>query len=215
MMRRLAQRLGRSVRAFARDEAGTTVVEFAIAFVTFIVIFFALIDFGRMAFHYVVAEKAMHRAARIAVVRPPACPGVPTVNARPGTVPTPAPVFGAKCSIAGACADVGVQQCTGTATNATASEIWAAVSPILPNDATIANLRFSYAYDSQMGFLGGPYVPNVTVELTGLQFRFATGLSGLVGLMGAAPGPGLGPNIPFPPLSVSMPGEDLALGTAG
>ena len=85
----------------------------------------------------------------------------------------------------------------------------------LANNATPANLRFRYSFDPNLGFLGGPYVPLVTVELQNLNFDFFSPLAGLASLAGATPSGNLGAAIPFPPMSVSMPGEDLALGIDG
>jgi len=87
----MSGRVTYSIRKFARDMGGTTLVELAIVLPIFLLIFFGLIDFGRMGAEYVMAEKAMQRAARIAAVRPPACAGVPTAISRgvvaPNTVP--------------------------------------------------------------------------------------------------------------------------------
>ncbi|MBD3678496.1 MAG: pilus assembly protein [Rhodobacteraceae bacterium] len=213
----LRARISRAVGRFGRDEDGATLVEFAIVLSLFLLIFFGLIDFGRMAFHYVVAERGMYVAARVAAVRPPACPGVPESNQR-GPTPnneTP-PRFGTSCN-AGAtvCTNPGTISCDGTAGNSTADEVWTIVQGTLPNDATIANLRFSYTYDGNLGFLGGPYVPVVTVELQNLNFQFVSPLAALVGLAGGAASPGLGDDIAFPSMSVSLPAEDLAMGTNG
>lgn len=202
---------------FHRDESGTTMVELAVVLALFLLIFFGLLDFGRLAFHYVAAEKAMLTAARIAAVRPAACAGVPQTNSigviAAGTVP---PKYGTNCS-AGAtiCVNPGTITCNGSAANPTANEIWNRISGALPNDATIANLQFSYAYNGNLGFLGGPYVPVVTVQLQNLNFQFVSPMSSLVGLAGATPQPGLGSAIAFPPMSVSLPAEDLAMGNSG
>ena len=67
-----------------------------------------------------------------------------------------------------------------------------------------------------MNFLGGPYVPVVTVELQGVPWNMFSPLLGLARLAGAAnttEGDTYAPV--FPPMSVSLPGEDLALGNAG
>ena len=159
----------------------------------------------------------MQRAARIAAVRPPACGGVPTENVRPvlpsGVTP---PQFGTYCSVgANVCANPGTVTCSGVGTSPTASEIWGQISALLPPDATIANLQFSYAYDPNLGFLGGPYVPTVTTELQNLTFSFISPLGALAALAGASGTDGLGADITFPPMSVSLPGEDLAQGNAG
>ena len=200
-----------------RDESGTTLVELAIVLPVFLLLFFGLIDFGRMGAEYVMADKATQLAARLAAVRPAACAGVPNVNLR-GTVPinTVPPRFGTNCS-AGAtiCTNPGTITCTGNLANPTVAEIWTATSALMPTTATPANLRFSYAYDPKLGFLGGPYVPVVTVEIQNLNFQFATPLSGLAALAGAGGAPTPGATLPFPPMSVSLPAEDLAQGNNG
>jgi len=212
----MSGRVAYSIRKFARDMGGTTLVELAIVLPIFLLIFFGLIDFGRMGAEYVMAEKAMQRAARIAAVRPPACAGVPTAISRgvvaPNTVP---PKFGTLCS-AGAtiCANPGTITCTGNAGDPTASEIWASVSGMMPTTATPANLSFTYAFDPALGFLGGPYVPVVTVEIQNLNFQFTSPLGGLAALAGA-PGNNLPGTLQFPTMSVSLPAEDLALGNNG
>lgn len=207
----------RRLARFARDESGATLVEFALALVIFLLLFFALIDFGRLAFHYVTSNRAMQVAARVAAVRPPACAGVPAVNLRgPVSPSSTAPRYGTLCSAgANICASVAPIACNGTAANATSAEIWALVSGTLPNDATIANLRFQYDYDPEMGFLGGPFTPLVTVELQDVTFRFISPLGALIGLAGGVAAGDLGADIAFPSMSVTLPGEDLALGNAG
>lgn len=221
------------MRRFLQDEAGTTLVELAIVLPVFLLLYLGLIDFGRLGAEYVLAEKAMQRASRIAAVRPAACPNVPLMNRRGSDL---TPHYGAACSAAaGICADPGVQSCTGSLTvppiptdpndptdpdyaayqaYITTTEIWASIRPLMPNHATIANLRFSYAHDPRLGFLGGPYVPIVTVEIQNLNFQFATPLSALGALAGSnAAGPGA--TLPFPSMSTSLPAEDLALGNNG
>jgi len=210
-------RLKNSICLFSQDEKGATLVEFAVVLSIFLLLFFGLIDFGRLGFHYVNAEKAMQVAARVSAVRPPACPGVPLINARGptpgGTLP---PDFGTSCRAGGnICANVGTISCSGSAANPTANEIWGLIAGALPNDAAVGNLKFSYTYDNNLGFLGGPYVPVVTVELQNLDFKFVSPLGTLAGLAGATASPSLGADIPFPPMSVSLPAEDLALGENG
>ena len=207
----------RPMRKLARDESGATLVEFGLTISMFLLIMFGLIDFGRLAFNWVVAERAVSVAARVSAVRPPVCAGVPLTHAR-GPVPigTVPPRFGTSCSAgANICVNVGTITCSGVGTSTTATEIWGIVQGALPQSATIANLRFAYAFDQNLGFLGGPYVPMITVELQNLNFTFVSPLSTLVGLTGGIAPAGLGAVMPFPPMSVSLPGEDLALGTAG
>lgn len=211
-LHRAQARLGR----FGSDTSGTTMVEFAIVLPIFLLLLFGLIEFGRMGFEYVFANKGVQMAARIAVARPPACPDVPAINARgpvaEGTVP---PIFGTNCR-AGTdiCASPAPIVCAGDDTNATASEIWATIRPLMPTDATIENLRFTYTYTSELGFLGGPYVPMVTVEVQDLNFRFITPLGALAAVAGA-PDSDLPGTLPFPGFGTTLPAEDLNLGTAG
>lgn len=209
-------RLRNLARHLRACESGTTLVELALLIPLYLLIFLGIIDFGRMAFHYVSMEKAMQVAARVATVRPPVCPGVPTSNARGTSTVTPAPHFGTKCSAGtGICSDPGVISCSGSMANATANEIWTIVNGTFPNSATAANLLFTYSYNSNLGFLGGPYVPDVTVEVQNLNFEFVNPLGVLVGMATGTAPTSLGNDIPFPALSVTLPGEDLAMGEEG
>lgn len=222
-----------SIAAFLRDEDGATLVEFALVISLFLLIFFGLLDFGRLAYHLVTAERAMQSAARIAAVRPAACPGVPNTISRNPAAPAEAD-YGTSCGAAGgpyclAPNDGDPIECEGDATNPTAAEVWAQVRYALPGTATIDNLCFSYTYNDRMGFLGGPYVPVVTVRLQNVSFQFVTPLSALAGL--AVPTPDItecdptpkplpvecqtGQCITLPSMSVSLPGEDLAQGGNG
>ena len=205
------------IRLFLLDSAGTTLVELAVVLPLFLLLFFGLIDFGRMGAEYVMAEKAMQRATRIAVVRPPACVGVPNVHQR-GAVPnnTTPPRFGTFCRAGNnICASVATTTCSGNVADPTASEIWASISAWMPTSAAVENLSFSYTYDGQLGFLGGPYTPVVTVEIQNLNFQFASPLSGFAALAGSTATNVPGATIPFPSMSVSLPAEDLALGNNG
>lgn len=199
-----------------RHESGATLVEFAIVVSLFLLILFALVDFGRLAYHLVASERAMQAAARIAAVRPAACPGLPETLIRATAAPDSV-AYGTSCNASGpVCESPGTITCAGNGTNPTAAEIWAVVRPTLPPDARISNLRFTYSFDPNLGFLGGPYVPVVTVELRNLGFDFVTPLSSLAVVAGAAPGgPAWDTGMVLPAQSVSMPGEDLAQGAGG
>ena len=172
---------------FLTDEDGSTLVEFGIVTAIFLMMIFALIDFGRLGFSYVMAEKATQRAVRVATVSPPVCNGLPDINNRK--------LFGAlgqsvangtSCNaVAGLCVEPATIRCLGTASNPTASAIWDEVRPLLPVNAKISNLRFSYAYDPALASLGARYAPVVTVDLHDLPFDFVTPMGALAGLAGA------------------------------
>lgn len=206
----------RQLRRLRRREEGTTLVELAFVIAIFLLLFFAVLDFGRLSYNWVMAEKAVQMAARMAAVRPPVCSGLPEKNlAGDGNTAR----FGSACNGAEAVCeaeiDDPVASCSGSSGNATANQIYTSVAGLLPGNAEADNLKFTYTYDPAMNFLGGPYVPVVTVELQNLQFQFASPLLGLARLAGAATTGDKPAPLTFPSMSVSLPGEDLALGQAG
>ncbi|CUJ98736.1 Flp pilus assembly protein TadG [Ruegeria denitrificans] len=209
--------LTRKGRGFLCDQTGGVLVEFAVVVSLFLFLFLSLLDFGRLSYSVVSAQKAAQLAARIAVVRPPACnygAGVfpDTHNRGPSSL---APRFGTSCSAGtGVCIDPNLTPCSGAATNTTAAEIWGRVSPLLPPDATIDNLRFHYDFNDNLGFLGGPFTPMVTVELDLADFNFVSPLAALANAAGATNST-LPQAVGYSNFSVSLPAEDLALGESG
>lgn len=214
-----AYRLGRHIGRFARATGGAFLIEFAIVIVVVVVLLFAIIDFGRLAYTYVMAEKGLQIAARIAAVRPPACPDVPATNVR-GTN-TGNFQYGNLCRIgSNVCAVPAEAVCVGDLANPTVAEIWngdgtwPGIAGIMPLGMTPTNLRFRYTPNENMGFLGGPYVPVVTVELQQVDFAYALPVFQLAAF--AAGTTSTQPNtFELPTLSVSLPGEDLNNGTDG
>jgi len=204
---------GRSLKAFATGESGGVLVEFALVVSLFLFLFSALLDFGRLSYSGVQIQKGAQMAARIAVVRPAACTGVPDIHER-GTS-TLAPRFGTSCSAqAGVCAAVATVSCAGSAENPTALEIWNSVNNFLPVGTTIDALQFSYSFDQNLGFLGGPYTPMVTVELNLADFQFVSPLAALANAAGAS-GSTIASSAGYSNFSVSLPAEDLASGESG
>ncbi len=222
-------KISNRLKAFGRDQSGTTMVEYAVCIALFLLILFAVIDFGRLGYNWVVAEKAMQRAVRIAAVRPPVCPGVPLYHQRStGTYSS-----GTLCSTdGGICTETNVQ-CLLSAPDAgsadsiaTADEIWATLQDLLPQGTDRGNVLLKYEYDRRLGFIGGPYVPVITAQIVGaasgngydeLPFTFVTPLSALAANAGASQAtadtiPG---SIPFPAISVTLPAEDMNQGTRG
>lgn len=102
---------------------------------------------------------------------------------------------------------------TGGAT-ATADEIWGRLGASLPPLATRGNVRISYAFDPAMNFLGGPFVPEVSVSLSGVDFEFLTPVGQLATMAGATVG-AFDQSPPFPALRAVATGEDLAAGNDG
>ncbi len=203
----------RRVRRFHRDQSGAGLVEFSLVILLFLFLLFAIIDFGRLANAWVAANKATQIATRLAAVRPPVCAGVPPLNVRGGAPGST--TFGSMCRLgAGVCADPGTITCQGNDTHPTSVEIVQAIRALMPPGTQAANLQFRYSFDPELGFLGGPYIPMVTVEFVNVNFRFVSQLGQMLGpLTGSATT--LGADITMPVMSVSLPGEDLALGTDG
>lgn len=217
--RTIASVVDHAARDFLADESGASLVEFSLVVTLFLFLLFGMVDFGRIGHAWVGANKATQLAARLAAVRPPVCPGVPTRNTR-GTATTIL-TYGSLCRAgSGVCADPGLSVCTTSTVGvtaqglATAQEIFAAVRPLVPPGTTISQMRYSYAFDPNLGFLGGPYVPMVTVEFTSVNFPFVSQLGAFVTAMTGRTST-LGTALSLPGMSVSLPGEDLALGTDG
>jgi Flp pilus assembly protein TadG len=199
----------RLLRVFIRDERGGPLAEFALVIGLLFVVGIFVFETSRFFMRAAMAEYATHLAARIAAVRPPVCPGVPDFNERAGGSTAR---FGTMCSDPSApCAAVATQTCTGTAGNAVVDEIFGIVQPLLPSDATAAALQFQYEA-ANLGFLGGPYVPMTSVSLQNLQHDFILPLAQLFAPWGGAGGTGA---VPLGPLTATMPGEDLNVGTDG
>lgn len=220
------------IGGFVRRERGAALVELAVVLPIFLLIFLGIIDFGRLGYDVVTAEKAMQRAVRIAIVRPGACNGVPgavaipdTTSRDPGNSDPIAPRFGTACNQSGSiCAQVAQSTCSlaqGIAVaNPTAIEIWNSIDDLMPGKATAANVRITYddsailgSTSLRLGFLGGPYVPIVTAQVQNLQFNFVTPISGFVSMAGGTST--FAQTVQFPALSVSLPAEDLAQGENG
>ena len=189
-------------------------VEFAVVLPLFLVLLFSIIDFGQVYLRWILAEKATHLAARVAVVRPPICAGVPTFNDRSPGIPKISP-FGTSCtaSFFDLCEDPGEFSCTGgNAVGDRFDDIFAIVGGFLPPAAEAENMRFTYSF-ADLGFLGGPYVPLVSVDLVGdIEVPFITPLGPL--LQAFYGGNGLD-NPSMPSMRATLPAEDLTEGGPG
>ena len=197
------------LRALVRDERGGPLAEFALVIGLMFVVGIFIFEITRFSMRAAMAEYATHLAARIAAVRPPVCTGVPDFNDRANGSTAR---FGTMCSDPSApCAAVATQTCAGIAGNPVVDEIFGMVQPLLPAGATPANLQFQYEA-TNLGFLGGPYVPMTTVRLQNLEHQFIVPLGQLFAPWGGAGGAG---TVALGPLTATMPGEDLNVGTGG
>ncbi|MCB1331594.1 MAG: pilus assembly protein [Maritimibacter sp.] len=209
---------------FCADEGGAAMVEFAIVSAVFFLAFFQLLGFGLFASTNLMAEKATQIAARTAVVRPAVdwCAETPLpdrITSSDPDLPEP-PSFGTNCrNEAGTCTAVAEVSCTGVLANegdltTTDGEIWNRIAPMLPGETGIDDLRFTYTFDPNLGYLGGPYTPMVTVELT--VPNETTELFALISRLAVLAGGGDGFTGPqYRTISISLPAEDLNAGTGG
>jgi hypothetical protein len=201
--------MARLMRVLLRDERGGQLAEFTLVIGLLFVVGIFIFEMTRFSMRASMAEYATHLAARVAAVRPPICVGVPEFNER---VNGSTARFGTMCSHPSApCVTVATQTCAGTAGNAVVNEIFATIQPLLPNGATPANLQFRYE-PTGLGFLGGPYVPMTSVSLQNLQHTFILPIGQLFAPWGGAGGSG---TVALGPLTATMPGEDLNVGTGG
>jgi hypothetical protein len=205
----------RILKAFRSDRAGSVLAEFAVVLPLFLILLFAVIDFGQIYLRWILAEKATQLAARLAVVRPPICAGVPALNDRAGGVPG-TPPFGASCAeLPGLCADPGTISCTGNAAvGDTFDDILGQVAGFLPSAVQPGNIRLTYSF-ANLGFLGGPYIPMVSVDLVGdIEVPFITPLGPLLQAFYGGNG-GTLDNPRMPSMRATLPGEDLIEGGPG
>jgi hypothetical protein len=199
------------VRILVRDERGGPLAEFALVIGLLFVVAILVFEVSRFFMQAAMAEYATHLAVRIAAVRPPVCPNVPEFNERASGSTAR---FGTMCSATSPspCAAAATQTCLGAAGDAVVDEIFGLIQPLLPADATPANLQFQYE-STGLGFLGGPYVPLTSVSLQDLQHEFILPLGQLFAPWGGGAG-GSGA-APLNSLTAAMPGEDLNVGTGG
>ena len=199
----------RLLPVFVRDDRGGPLAEFALVIGLLFVVGIFAFEMTRFFTQAAMAEYATHLAVRIAAVRPPVCAGVPDFNERANGSTAR---FGTMCSDPSApCAAVATQTCAGVAGNAVVDEIFGTIQPLLPSGATPANLQFQYE-PTNLGFLGGPYVPMTSVNLQNLQHQFILPIGQLFAPWGGAGGNAA---VPLGPLTATMPGEDLNVGTGG
>ena len=199
-----------AIKRLLGDERGGPLAEFALVIGLLFVFAIFVFEITRFYMRAAMAEYASHLAVRVAAVRPAICPGVPDVNERAAGSPAR---FGTMCSDPSApCAVVATQTCAGIAGNPVVDEIFGIVQPLLPNGATPGDLQFSYEA-SNLGFLGGPYVPMTSVRLQNLEHEFILPIGQLFAPWGG--GGGGDGTIPLGPMTATMPGEDLNTGTGG
>ncbi len=206
------------LRRFSHNERGTALVELGIVIPMFLLVIFAIVEYGRLYWSVTTAQKAMHIASRMATVGPPLCGALPTshelasgaaTNTKFGTLCRPIPsTSNSVCAV-----PTLPVPCSLDTSTPYGNRIWSSIRPLLPPNASVNNVQFTYSHDTRLGFLGGPYTPVVTAEIQNLQFDFVLPIGALAAL--ASGNPSTSPtSITIPSMSTSVPGEDLAAGAA-
>lgn len=211
------------LRRFRRDTTGAMLVELAVVMPLFLLMIFGILEYGRLYWNESTAQKAMQIAARLASVRPPVCGAAFTpIGAVAPPSGSPAPRYGSLCRSGNICQSQ-ARNCDLSAPTATATEIWNRIRPLLPPGTQPQAVTISYTDGTpNLSFLGGPYTPVVTAELVGACFQFVIPIHALGALASGTSNPTTPPcansgiqlpGIALPSMSVSVPGEDLDVGT--
>ena len=187
-------------RCFARDQAGSVLVETTVLIPIVFVFLLGAVDFLMAFYQWNLATKAVQVGARIAVVSDPVADGLNTLSTTvlPATpAGNPMPSFDvtcdgatASCSCTGACTGVGTfswaamnkivcgrdntsaAECVYSTQCQPTSAYFRGMCDIFPS-ITGANVRIRYT-QTGLGFAGrsGGPVPTITVSLQNLPFQF-------------------------------------------
>jgi len=158
-----------SLRKFARNASGATLVEYTLVFTMLMVLTFGLIEFGLVLHQYNNSEKATAIGARFAATRGPVYVGLPDCG-----VSTSLPAGTMCSSVAGASswsvtcnAGAPSSGCQSAALNALVARMQQFAPQIEAQNVQVI-LR-----GAGLGFVGrGSPVPMVTVRLTGMSYDF-------------------------------------------
>jgi hypothetical protein len=204
-----------SANAFARDEAGATMVEFGLVAGVLLTLAFALFEFSHAFHQYNAASKALQVGARRASVSDPVALDLRTLTglgpAEPGD---PMPAFERRCSGATrSCTAGGFDEAAfntilfggPTAACPMTPQVLAPMCAVFPR-LRREHVEIDYVHTG-LGFAGRPgpagraggAVPTITVRLTNLNFDLVV-LNRLLGL----------PPLAMGGLSATATGEDLA-----
>ena len=197
-----------SWRCLRSCQRGAATVEFVVVAPAFLILFFLVLEVAGAFFWWKTAEKATQLGARLAIVRDVAVTGLPARNSkRDGAL------FGLACADASNPCDfdnqstwicaAGGTDCNSAAFQNIVSEMQRIFGQAITND----NVTITYNYVS-LGYAGGPFIPSVTVTLSGVRFGLFMGF--LTGLAGA--GDSL---LVLPDISATLTAEDLSSAEVG
>jgi hypothetical protein len=172
------------VRALLADRRAATAAEFGLVLPLLMLLLLGMIDTGRWMWEVNQAEKATQYGARMAVVTDVLAPGMASASyvgvggLTQGDV-IPASALGeVTCDSTGCTCTTNPCPTLGTTNSAAFTAIVARMQTMKP-DITASNVSVTYR-GAGLGYAGDPngmeISPLVTVELSGVQFRPASGL---------------------------------------
>jgi hypothetical protein len=189
--------------ALITDTRGTAMIEFSLVIGLLLLLTLGMVDFSFAFAQWNSVSKSAQMLARLAAVSDPVSSDLQTLTGlEGGALPgDPMPTFERICRGATA-------TCTGGTYDAAAMNDLvsrAHMDSMFPQ-ITATNVTIMYTYTG-LGFAGRPGaagraggpVPTITVELSGLNFSFFF-LNGLLGFG----------QIPIPPMTTTVTGEDLS-----
>lgn len=183
----------------ARDEGGSTAVEFGLICLVFISMILGVIDMGRLAWRINAAKAATREAARYAAVNPMISTYMANYDGLSQNIPGGQVVPNMTFTCSGA-----ASSCSGPGSsgfNATVFNAMLAKMQGLDPEIQAANVVVTYRHVG-LGVVGDPYGPDmeplVTVSLTGVTFQSAA-----LQIFGVAP-------FTLPAMASTLSGESLS-----
>lgn len=196
-------------RRLIGSEGGNATVGFVVIAPAFLLLFFLVIEVAGAFFWWKTAEKATQLGARMAIVRDPVATGVPPINER-----SDGGVFGLACGhSSNPCnlddQDVWVCEGGGAGCDPAAFQLVVAeMRRVFGGAFQDENVRITYSY-VELGFAGGPFIPAVTVTLSGVPFGL------FLGILSGLGGDGARALATLPDISTTLTAEDLTTAGAG
>jgi len=188
------------INQFLKDRTGTTSVEFTLVALVFFLIFFGIIDIGRMMYAWNGAAKATHWGTRFAIVSDPVARGLANfdclVAAGGNGEPCPLNAVNPNPVVCNSSGCNGYGPFDGAAFNAIVRQMRAIDDTIQAADIVV---EYRHIGISMAGNPVGPDItPAVTIRLQNTTFNFITpGLSGIA-------------SVTMPEFTTTMTAEDLA-----
>lgn len=187
-------------KGYARDETGSTAVEFALVSIVFLTLMFGIIDAARFAWEFNSAKAAARAGARFAAVSPPVVQQLVAYDAI-GSLGLPG---GSSLPTDGVA--IPDYSCNSTTCTSSGTQVAANFTPIVTRmqqyypKVQASNVTIKYR-ERGLGVAGNPFgtdvQPLITVSITGLTFRpMALGIFGIT--------------LTLPAVETTFSGEDLA-----